>query len=203
MNRHELREQTRLNLSANFSGKNQNLKNMRTQKFGFKGENTTERDIRVALLAGTFTDAKEIQKVYPEIDAVIADGRVYGTTAAGVEFVSKNQKTLAHWKTFSKFVNTEIVRMDIISNDRENFQTTWDYVETTPFDERPGFLPMSVADAVSPHQNDLHRAIIEGNRMPISPISGRRGLPVHPLSLLAFTICASSRLDVTMDVRVG
>ena len=196
--------QAQQNLSANFNGENQNqnTKNMRTQKFGFKAHNDSPEDLRIALLPGTFTDIDEIQRVYPEIDAIVTDGEVIDVSSKFLTVASKNTKTMEHFKTFSKFVNTEIVRMDIVSDNRENFQKTLDFVETTPFDERPGFTTVSLADSVSPMQNDNHRAIVERRALPVIGPNNPRGLPIYAGSLVVFSIVGNSRLDVSMDVRV-
>jgi len=80
-------EQARQNLSANFDGqtpKKTNTKTMKTQKIRFEGKNPTDKNLKIALLPGTFNNIAEIQKVYPDIDAVITDGEVIAVGAKKV-----------------------------------------------------------------------------------------------------------------------
>jgi len=186
------------NSSANFNGQNgqnkkQKSKKMKTQKFGIKGENNTDKDVKLALLPGTFNTIEEIQKVYPEIDGIITDGESFSKTIGGnlkkVIFESKSQKTIEHLKTYAKRVVGEIKDMDIVSMDKENFQQDIVFVETSPFDERPGFTERRLARFVSTHQNDNNRAICKNIN-----------IPFHPASLVILTICANSRMDITMDI---
>jgi len=187
-------EQARQNLSANFDGqtpKKTNTKKMKTQKIRFEGKNPTDKNLKIALLPGTFNNIAEIQKVYPDIDAVITDGEVIAVGTKKVTFESLSPKTIEHFKNFFRIAGSRIINLDIVSNAKENFQSDISYVETSPFDERPGFEQVRLADYKSTFQNDNNRVVCEGVN-----------IPLHPMGLVFFTFHANSTLDMTMDVQV-
>jgi hypothetical protein len=179
------------NLSANFDGQNQNSKKMATKKFGIKGQNTTGKDVKIAMFTGTYKNIDEIKMVYPEVDCVMADGVCLTDGTKKVTFASKSIKTIAHLQTYAKRVIAEIRNVDIVTDDKENFQQDILFAETDPFDGRPGFTEKRISKHVSTMQNDGLRAVCNGVN-----------IPMNPGSLVILTLCANSKVDITMDVAM-
>jgi len=204
MNRHELREQTRLNLSANFSGNNKNRKKMNflTKRLSFTAENKIARDLKIAILPGTFKDAAEIKRVFPDVDAVITDGNVIEIDGNALTVKSNNNKTLEHLKNFARFVNSEFVGFDIQTDSRFNFGFNFEFTTTTPFNEQDPFVLIPLSNSVSTMQNDNHRAVVENKDLPRLP-NGRRGIPYNSLTMFVFSIRANSEMTINIDVRTS
>ena len=176
--------------------------NTLTNRLSFTAENKIERDLKIAILPGTFKDATEIKKVFPEIDAVITDGEVIVIDDKALTVKSNNNKTMEHLKNFARFVASEIIGFDIVSDSRFNFGFNLEYTTTTPFNEQAPFVLIPLSKSISTMQNDNHRAVVETRDLPQLP-NGRRGVPYNSLTMFVFTIRAGSTMTVNMDVRVS
>ena len=176
--------------------------NTLTNRLSFTAENKIERDLKIAILPGTFANAAEIKKVFPEIDAVITDGAVFTESGNNLTVKSNNNKTMEHLKNFARFVASEIIGFDIVSDSRFNFGFNLEYTTTTPFNEQAPFVLIPLSKSISTMQNDNHRAVVETRDLPQLP-NGRRGVPYNSLTMFVFTIRAGSTMTVNMDVRVS
>jgi hypothetical protein len=192
---------TRENLSANFDGnvQSQKTKKMATivqKKFELSIISTaTQKNAKVALLVGTYPNIDQIKAVYPEIDGVLTDGTSLtineGTTETPVNKTitanSRSSKTIEHLKNYVGKKVLELSNIEIVTNDKRNFQEDIQFAHVSPFNDTRDFTTRRISDYVSPDQMDSNRAVCKGVN-----------IPIFPTTMLVFTIDTASRLDITL-----
>ena len=194
MDYEKMAELTRQNLSANFYGKNQKsekMKNQRLKKFEFKLKNTSDEDITLALIQGTYPSLEELQTAYNHIDGLFLDGECVKVSAGGeVTATAKKGRTFAHLLSMVDKGFDFVVRdIEVMSADRGNFAENIEVTVTSVF-EKVDMTTIRIADYLSTEQNDGNRVICRSVNIPLTA--------AHAVT---FTVRANSEIDFIM--RIG
>lgn len=164
-------------LSANFIG-NQNEKKMtkliENKNFSMTVKNGLERDVTFALMPGAMGSIDEIKKRYPDVDAVLADGKFFtegeGDEAKSVTCTCKNTGTVAFFQDFFRHIPAVIRSIDMTSDNKEDFQNDIQYGIPNPFGiELLERLPLN--GYLKTGQYDQNRILAENVNIPMSAVN--------------------------------
>lgn len=186
------RKATGLNgLSANFIGKMGKLIN--NKPFSFTLTNKSEESVTFALIQGALPDLEEIQKRYPEVDAILADGDFLtvgeGANAKKVTCKCKTFGSIAFLQEYFKTTPGFIRKMDISTDDRENFNNDIQFGAPNPC-EVVALDRIPLSDYLGTDQFDQSR--IKMNNL---------NIPYNGLGVVFMTISAKSKMDIQLTLE--
>lgn len=181
-------------LSANFIGKFMGTL-INKKPFSFTLTNKSEENITFALIQGALPNLEELQKRYPEVDAILYDGDFVtvgeGANAKKVTCKCKTFGSIAFLQEYFKTTPGFIRKMDISTDDRENFNNDIQYGAPNPcvvvaLDRIP------LSDYLGTDQYDQGRIKMEN-----------LNIPFNGLSVVFMTIAPKSKMDIqlTLDTK--
>ena len=173
-------------LSANFIGKDMK-KILDKETFGFDLKSTFDKDVIVALMPGTLVDIDEIKKRYPEVQAILTDGDVLVDAADNEKKIVLNcygSGTMKAFQEFFKQVPGFIRSVDIISDQKSNFQQDIQFATPNPCKIEP-LERIRLNKYLGTGQYDQNRVVANG-----------LNIPINAATLILLTIKAGSTLQI-------
>ena len=184
-------------LSANFLGKKETIMSsvvFQKKTFRMTVKNDTAEDLTFALVKGTFPDLGEIKKKYADVKAILADGDFFtvgeGDAAKKASCKVSGKTSVKHLQEFfAHGFEGEITNLEMISNEKGNFQEEIQAVIPSPFEAMPADS-VALSQCLEPSQYDQNRVIAENIRVPLSP-----------LALVTFTVLANSYVTYVLTIN--
>lgn len=189
-------------LSANFYGQTQkNEKKMskliENKTFGFVVKNDTDKDLCFAMMTGSMPDLAEVQRRYPHVNAILADGEFHSvTTGEGESAVTKKVKctckgdgTIAYFRKYFESISAQATTLDMTSSEKDNFYTDVEVGTPNPCGIEQ-LKRKALSDYLGTQQYDQNRIIAKGINIPLSA--------AH---LVLLTVKAGSTVTYTFTVN--
>lgn len=189
-------------LSANFYGQTQkNEKKMskliENKTFGFVVKNDTDKDLCFAMMTGSMPDLAEVQRRYPHVNAILADGEFHSVkTGEGESAVTKKVKctckgdgTIAYFRKYFESISAQATTLDMTSSEKDNFYTDVEVGTPNPCGIEQ-LKRKALSDYLGTQQYDQNRIIAKGINIPLTA--------AH---LVLLTVKAGSTVTYTFTVN--
>ncbi|MCM1168745.1 MAG: hypothetical protein NC324_02290 [Bacteroides sp.] len=163
------------------------------KNFAMTIKNETDNDVTFALMPGAMGTIGEIKKRYPDVQAVLADGKFYtegdGDAAKSVTCTCKNTGTVAFFQEFFKHIPAVIRSIDMTSDAKEDFQNDIQYGIPNPFGvELLERLPLN--GYLKTGQFDQNRIQADNVNIPLSAVN---------IQLITISAGATMTLKLTIN----
>lgn len=179
-------------LSANFIGKKMGTL-INKKPFAFTLKNESEESVTFALIQGALPNLAEIQKRYPEVDAILANDVFHtvgeGDAAKKVTCKCKTFGSISFLQEYFKTTPGFIRKMDITTDDRENFNNDVQF-------GRPNPCEVVALDRI-PLSDYLETDQFDQTRVKMHNLS----IPFNGLSVVFMTITGKSKMDIQLTLE--
>lgn len=184
-------------LSANFNGQPQKKEEMakliENKTFGYVIKNNTAEDICYALMPGALPSLEEIQKRYPQVQAILKDGVFYSTgkddTKKEAVCSCKGEGTMAFFHKYFDSVPARVTTLDMTSTAKENFYTDVEIATPNPCGIEQ-LNRKALSDYLGTQQYDQNRIIAKDIVIPLTS--------AH---LVLLTVKAGSTVTCTLTIN--
>lgn len=181
-------------LSANFDGQTQKQetemgKLIENKAYGLVIKNDTAEDVCFALMPGAFTSLEELQKRFPQVKAILKDGKFHTSDNKDVTCTCRNGSTVDLFHSYFKSVTGVVTTLDMTSTEKENFYTEVEVGTPNPCVVE-SLKRVALSDYLGTQQYDQNRVIAKNINIPLSAIH-----------MVLLTIKAGSTVTYTMSVN--